>query len=473
MVPMSRSDLVRPQLADTHFNRARASLRQLLNRYGRQGRSRSSTELQAALKPRLDQLAGALDKLNGYLVRVAVFGLVSRGKSAVLNALIGQKVLPTGPIHGVTQWPRSVFWSLETAMGKAVIELIDTPGLDEVDGQARADMAREIAEQADLILFVIAGDMTRTEYQALHDLLAAHKPLIVVFNKTDLYPNRDRTVIFQQLRARLNSGHLNCPDPNLTLDDVVLVAAEPAPMEVRVEWPDGRVTQEWEAPPAQITPLTQRLLAILNREGKSLLALNAMRQAELTEAAIAQTIVAQRDADAEQLIWSFAKWKGLAVALNPIAVLDIAGGAIADLAMIRALARLYGLPMTRYEAGKLLNAIVWSGGRLVLGEFASNVLLGAGKSGAAMVSLWDGGSSLAAYGTAAAAQAAIAGYGSYQVGKAAQIYLEQGCSWGPQGASTVLQDILNQVDADTVIARLKSDIQAATHAQPVPSSEQP
>jgi small GTP-binding protein len=455
---MSRSDLARPPLADVHFNRARASLRQLLNRY-RQERSRSSLELQAALKPKLDQLAGALDKLNGYLVRVAVFGLVSRGKSAVLNALMDKKVLQTGPLHGVTQWPRSVFWSLETAMGTAAVELIDTPGLDEVDGQARATMARDIAAQADLILFVIAGDITRTEYDALRDLLAARKPLIVVFNKTDLYPNRDRTLIYRQIQERLYGGDRpDRMDPSLTLDDIVLVAAEPAPVAVQVEWPDGRITQDWEAPPPTIAPLTQRLLAILNREGKSLLALNAMRQAELTEAAIAQTLVQQRDEEAERLIWKFAQWKGIAVALNPIAVLDVVGGTLTDLAMIRALARLYGLPMTRYEASKLLNSILWSGGRLVLGEVISNALLGIGKSGAAIAGALDGGSSLAAYGTAAAAQAAIAGYGSYQVGRAAQRYLEQGCTWGPLGASTVLQEILSQVDADTVIARLKTNL---------------
>jgi uncharacterized protein len=453
---MSRPELSRLNLAESHVNRARASLRQILTRHAAQGRSpASSMELRATLKPRLDDITSALDKLNGYLIRIAVFGLVSRGKSAVLNALMGQKMLPTGPTNGVTQWPRSVFWSLQTAMGTAAIELIDTPGLDEVNGDARARMAQDITNEADLILFVVAADMTRTEYQALRELLAAHKPLVLVFNKTDLYPNRDRQVIFQQLRDRLN---LTSTSP-LTLDDLVMVSADPAPMQVRVEWPDGRITQDWETPPPHIEPLTQRLVTILNREGRSLLALNAMRQAEQAERAIAQTIVHHREADAEDVIWQYAKWKGIAVALNPIAVLDVIGGAIVDLAMIRALARLYDLPMTRYEASKLLNAILWSGGRLVLAEFGSNLLLGVGKSGAAVGGLFDSSASFAAYGTVAVAQAAIAGYSSYQVGKVAQTYLAQGCTWGPHGASTVLQDILAQAGADTVIARLKQDIQ--------------
>jgi len=59
------------------------------------------------------------------VIRIAAFGLVSRGKSAVLNALLGQKILQTGPLNGVTQWPRSVRW-VANEKGKVQVELIDT-----------------------------------------------------------------------------------------------------------------------------------------------------------------------------------------------------------------------------------------------------------------------------------------------------------------------------------------------------------
>jgi GTPase SAR1 family protein len=50
-------------------------------------------------------------------------------------------------------------------------------------------------------MFVVAGDITRTEYQALSELQAGCKPLILVFNKTDLYPNQ-----VSQHRECLGSG---------------------------------------------------------------------------------------------------------------------------------------------------------------------------------------------------------------------------------------------------------------------------
>jgi hypothetical protein len=237
-----------------------------------------------------------------------------------------------------------------------------------------------------------------------------------------------------------------------------MVAAEPAPLEVRVEWPDGEVTYEWETPPPQVDELKQKILSMLNREGRSLLAVNALLQARNAESSIAKKTLELRRSEAEDLIWRFTKYKALAVALNPIGVVDVLGGTIADLALIRSLSRLYGLPMTGYEAGKLWKKILVSSGGLLLGELGSSVLLGIGKSASAVASAVDSPTSITAFAGAAIAQAGIAGYGAYAVGHAAQVYLEQGCTWGPLGPSTVIQDILNQVEPDTILYRLRKEL---------------
>ncbi|MEH1838945.1 MAG: GTP-binding protein [Nostoc sp.] len=473
-------------LQETHLNRARASLRQALSWYGylrKSGQLSSNPELAGLLKPELEALNSTLNKLDSNVIRIAAFGLVSRGKSAVLNALLGEKILQTGPLNGVTQWPRSVRWQ---PGGKVLVELIDTPGLDEIEGESRADMAREVVHQADLILFVVSGDITRTEYQALLELRKAQKPLILVFNKIDLYPDTDQGAIYENLQQLGAGNHATCstwgnpitlqPSGHFTAgvspgkktavapqakpllpDEIVMVAAEPAPMEVRVEWPDGRVSYEWETPPPQVDELKETILNILNREGRSLLALNALIQARDAEAAIAQKTIHLREQEAENIIWQFTKYKALAVMLNPIAFLDILGGTVADLALIRALARLYGLPMTSYQAGKILKTILFSSGGILLGELGSSLLLGLGKSTAAITS-GDNPSNITAFAGSAIAQAGIAGYGAYSVGKAAQVYLEKGCTWGQLGASSVIQEILSQVDQNTILYRLRQEL---------------
>ncbi|HBY79853.1 MAG TPA: GTPase, partial [Cyanobacteria bacterium UBA11148] len=383
---------------------------------------------------------------------------VSRGKSAILNALLGEKILQTGPLHGVTQWPKSVRWT-PGSEGKVQVELIDTPGLDEIQGEVRAQMARQVASQADLILFIVAGDITRTEYQALCELRQSQKPIILVFNKIDLYPEKDRDAIYQQLQ-QLGTGTPRDRrlQKMLSPDEIVMVAAEPAPLQVRVEWPNGKVTYEWETPPPQVDQLKQKILNVLNREGRSLLALNALFQARTAQASMAQKTLTFRQTEAEDLIWRFAKYKALAVALNPIGLLDVLGGTVADLILIRSLSRLYGLPMTGYEAGKLWRKILVSSGGLLLGELGSSVLLGLGKSASAVATGVDSVGGLTAYAGTAITQAGIAGYGAYAVGHATQVYLEQGCTWGPLGASTVIQDILNQVEPDMILYRLRQEL---------------
>lgn len=441
-------------LQETHLNRARASLRQVLSWYGylrKPGQPQSNVELASFVKPELEILTNTLNKLDSNVIRIAAFGLVSRGKSAVLNALVGQKILQTGPLNGVTQYPRSLRW---TPGGKVQVELIDTPGLDEIQGEVRGQMARDVAQQADLILFVVSGDITRTEYQALLELRRSQKPLILVFNKIDLYPDTDKTVIYNNLQ-QLGAGHPQSKP--LLPDEIVMVAAEPAPMEVRVEWTDGGVTYEWETPPIEVEELKETILNILNREGRSLLALNALIQARDAETAIAQKTIDIREQQAEDLIWQFTKYKALAVGLNPIAFLDVVGGSVADLALIRSLARLYGLPMTGYEASKILKTILFSSGGLLLGELGSSLLLGLGKTTAALAS-GENPTNITAFTGSAIAQAGIAGYGAYAIGKAAQVYLKKGCTWGQMGASTVIQEILSQVDQNTILYRLRQEL---------------
>jgi magnesium-protoporphyrin O-methyltransferase len=62
-----------------------------------------------------------------------------------------------------TNGNRTILKASFQGKGEARIELIDTPGIDEVDGEGRAELAKRIAQQADLILFIVAGDMTNPD----------------------------------------------------------------------------------------------------------------------------------------------------------------------------------------------------------------------------------------------------------------------------------------------------------------------
>jgi uncharacterized protein len=441
------------------IDRARASLQQSLSRYATQ----KVGEVSPSLQSDLDTLAATLAKLEQTSYSIAVFGLVSRGKSAVLNALIGEKILEVGPLNGVTRFPRQVRWSLD---GLTQIDLIDTPGLDEIDGEARATMAAEVVNQADLILFIIAGDITQLEYQALRELRQAHKPLLLVFNKSDLYPEQERQSIYQQLQSLSEDGVSDeLLQRLLSADEVVMIAADPTAIQVRIEYPDGTKKYEWEKPAPQIEPLRTKIQELLAREGKSLLAINALVQARTAESSLAKNTLADLQVEANQLVWKFARYKAIAVAANPIAIFDLFGGVLVDLVLIRSLAKLYNLPMTKYELSKLLNGIVFSSASLLLGEVATGIVFGVGKTTALLVGASLNLAAIPGYLGAGAIQGAVAGYGAYRVGKAAQAYLATGSTWGQLGANTVIQEILDRIDDKTIISRLRDELLLAKPIQ--------
>ncbi len=68
------------------------------------------------------------------------------------------------------------------------------------------------------------------------------------------------------------------------------------------------------------------------------------------ETVIIKKIISLKESQAQALVLYFARYKALAIALNPLALLDLLGGAITDLLLIRALSKLYGFPVTYFEA---------------------------------------------------------------------------------------------------------------------------
>ncbi len=75
-------------------------------------------------------------------------------------------------------------WAEVEAAG---VFLIDTPGLDEAGGEDRELMAKEVARRSDLVIFVLDGDITDSELQALNTTLGQGRPLVIALNKSDLY----------------------------------------------------------------------------------------------------------------------------------------------------------------------------------------------------------------------------------------------------------------------------------------------
>jgi GTPase len=449
-------------LAELNYKQAQRTLNDIVTNLDLTARERQGLESD------LEGLQQMLDKLEHQVVQIAVFGMVGRGKSSLLNALLGAELFSTGPIHGVTKTSQSANWEVSReaiagsnsqitrvsmkGFGTARIELIDTPGIDEVGGEVRANLANQVAEQADLILFVVAGDMTKVEYEALSELREASKPILLVFNKIDQYPMPDRMAIYAKIRdERVRQI--------LTEDEIVMAAASPLVAKA-VQQPDGSYEAEMVPGKPQVNDLKLKILDVLDREGKVLVALNTMIFADAIQERLVQRKMEIRDRRANRIIWNAVITEAVAIAVNPVTVVDVISTAVINVSMILALSKLYGINMTNQGAIALMQKIAISMGGISASELLANLGLGSLKSLLGIAAPATGGLSMGAYVSVAITQAGVAGVSAYAIGLVTKQYLANGASWGPMGPKSVVNQILSNLDEASILARIKDELRS-------------
>lgn len=416
-----------------HLTLARESLRELIDD------RRLPDGVRESLAHDYAAVQAMLDKLEHGHVHIAALGRVSTGKSSLLNALIGRPVFAVSPLHGETRRSAMHSWREEEAGG---VFLIDTPGLDEAGGEERERLAREAAGRSDLVVFVLDGDITDTEFGALRTVVAQGRPVLVALNKADLFTRDELEMLLVSVRDKVSG--LVAPG------NVLAVASRPRPQTlVEVDAKGSETTRERARQP-DVETLRLRLWEILEAEGKTLAALNASLFAADLSDQVGQRIVAARRELGERLVRTYCIGKGIAVALNPLPVADLFAAAFIDVGMVVHLSRVYGLPLSQREAGSLVRVIVAESAALMGTVWALHTVSSALKAGTAGLSTL----------LTAGAQGAIAYYSTYVVGRVAAEYLGKGKSWGEGGPKRVVQAILDTLDRDTVLADARREIRA-------------
>jgi len=350
---------------------------------------------QGLLAGELRQLDRQLQRLESRTVRVAVFGRVGVGKSSLINALIGEQLLATDVAHGCTRRQRAVLWP-QAIDGLAAVELIDTPGIDEIETAGRARLATRVAMGADLVLLVIDSDLTRIDRDALDTLLHCGKPVQLVLNRSDRWSAQELPALLRSIQQRLPR-------------ELPLTAVAAAPRRPVLDG-QGRARSEPAAP--RIAALSQRLIRQLSGEGELLLALHALRLADRFQQAHHQLRLRQHRRSAQGLIGRYAAAKATGVAMNPLIAIDLAGGLACDTALVMQLCQLYGLPMAPTSARRLLRTVTTQNallGGVQLGLSALKQLL-------LLLVPFSGGASLAPAAPVALAQAAVAVHSTRRTG---------------------------------------------------------
>ena len=427
--------------------RALASLKKLLED------SAIPASVRRELATEYDQLRRLLDKLGNGRLHVAAVGRGSSGTSSLLNALLNEPVFSTSVLHGHTRETGARHWQ---EIGGQSVLVLDTPGSDESDqpagphtpahtdftsgGSQREKLALQEARLADVVLFVLDGDLTASQQRTLQQVARPGKPVIVVLNKADLYTEAERQALLGSIR-RKSAGLIH---PRFVLS----AAADPRPCTVMVEDEAGHWQEKQEKPAPEVTAVREAIWELLATDGRALSALNASLFAGEVSDRIAAGITHLRAGAAEKVITTHALAKAIAVAFNPVPVADLllAGGI--DVGMIHKLSRVYGLSLTRQDAARLGLTISAQLAALMGAVWGINLASAALKTVSAGLSVTLTG----------AAQGSLAYYSSILIGQIAEGYFRCGQSWGPDGPKTVAREVLNNLDRQSVLNQAREQI---------------
>ncbi|MEP0919389.1 DUF697 domain-containing protein [Leptolyngbya sp. DQ-M1] len=260
--------------------------------------------------------------LNREEIRFAVMGGKSVGKTMLVNLLEHR-------------------WTSEVSQ-KLVIQ--DTPELfAATDSGIIAERdAWKLARSADVVLFVTNGDLTSTEFQAIQQITAVGKRLILLFNKQDQYLPETQQVILNHLRDRMSGM--------LAPQDVIAIATNPKSLKIRQHQSDGTFKEWLEKPEPQILPLLDRLNQILSQEGQQLVLTSSLSNVTAVQAEAKSALNRVRRDRAmpriDQAQWVVA---GTTFA-NPFPALDLLATAAINGQMVMDLSNLYQRKFTLEQA---------------------------------------------------------------------------------------------------------------------------
>jgi len=389
--------MLKPEAAAETLQAVRQQVDQIQDQVARQALLARSQEIEADFTRRE--------------LRVVVFGTGSAGKTSIVNALMGRMVGQIGAPMGTTEAGET--YSLKLKGLEREIWITDTPGILEagVAGTEREQVARQLATEADLLLFVLDDDLRQSEFKPLRTLAKIGKRSLLVLNKIDRYTAADREAILGRLRDRVQEF--------IAPADVVAIAARPQP--VRLE--NGEILE----PDPNILPLLRRIAAVLRAEGQELVADNILLQSQRLGEEARQLIDTQRLHQAEKVVERF-QWIGAGVIwAMPLPVVDLLGAAAVNTQMVIDIGKVYGCDLNRERGRELAISLAKTLGGLGIVRGVVQIVTSALRL------------SISGFLIGTAIQSVSAAYLTRIAGKSFIEYFRNNQDWGDGGITEVVQ----------------------------------
>lgn len=279
----------------------------------------------AQLQSQVSQIASEMQRDD---LRLSVVGGKSSGKTTLIA------------------WMQSG-WAATTAK---TLTIRETPSFFAAtsDGLAAESTAMQQAIAADLILFLVTGDITASELHSVKQL-ARRKRTLLVLNKQDQYLPEERQAVLSSIREQVQGI--------LAAEDVVAIAAKPNPLKVRQHQADGSVKEWSEDQLPDVGLLTSRLDRILQQEGQQLILASSLWNAIDLKAQAKSILNDLRRARALPIVEQF-QWIAAATAFaSPMATVDLVATAAISVQMVLDLGAIYRQKFSLQQAQKIATTL--------------------------------------------------------------------------------------------------------------------
>lgn len=368
---------------------------------------------------------------------IVLIGNINAGKSSLINALLEKEVADVSAKGGETS--TSAKYTLES--GNLTLEIVDTPGLSEVGGAGRANLAIEAARKGDLILFAVASDLLDDEQKTIKHLYKLGKPIILIFNQIDKYTEKEQKDILNSLTKNVQGM--------ISKENILSTAASPVQTIIYVNEKGEDEPVEREGMP-DVEKLKKRIRHLADTIGKHVAHISGYyEQLKRVNKDLDKTkILREKAIDTS---FNHAVGIGVATAINPVPLLDMIGGAAGVGKLIMKIADIYNIPLSMKEAQILAKELLF--GIAAVTGVAAAAVIGIGS----LVKMIP----FVGWAIGGAAQTASVAFIVYIIGDTVNDYYANGQKWaGNNSLKESLEKKMQSVDKDEMTRRLKEQINA-------------
>jgi GTP-binding protein len=152
-------------------------------------------------------------------LKLAIVGRPNAGKSTLINRLLDEERLITGPEAGITRDSIAIDWSWQAPDGqRRPVRLIDTAGMrrkakvqDKLEKLSVAD-ARRAVDFAEVVVLLLDGTLglEAQDLRIADNVLQEGRALLIAINKWDAAEDHSR--LFQGIKAALAEGLSQAPE---------------------------------------------------------------------------------------------------------------------------------------------------------------------------------------------------------------------------------------------------------------------